>query len=192
MIERWVIGLMNVLWRGFRLRRLCLQVGSESAIRLWKVRAAPRGELLIGSQSQIETRIIQEREGARLQIGSRSFLGGGWISCASEVTIGDDVLISWGVAIFDHGSHALAFSGRSRDVMDWREGQKDWSGVEISPVRIENKAWIGFRSIILPGITIGEGSIVGAGSVVTRDVAPWTIVAGNPARFIREIPEDER
>lgn len=71
-------------------------------------------------------------------------------------------------------------------------GYKDWIHVKICPVKICNKVWIGFNSIILKGVTIGEGSIVGAGSVVTKDVPPWTIVAGNPARIIREIPENER
>jgi acetyltransferase-like isoleucine patch superfamily enzyme len=60
------------------------------------------------------------------------------------------------------------------------------------PVIIGNSVWIGVNSTILKGVTIGEGSVVGAGSVVTKDVPPWTIVAGNPARVIREIPENER
>ena len=62
MIEHWIFGWIDFMWRGFRLRRLRLQVGSESSIRLWKVRAADSGELVIASQSQVKTRIIFERE----------------------------------------------------------------------------------------------------------------------------------
>mgnify|MGYP003294170608 CR=1 FL=1 len=56
------------------------------------------------------------------------------------------------------------------------------------PIRIENDAWIGAGAIIMNGVTIGECSIVGSGSIVTKDVPPYTIVAGNPAKFIRAIP----
>ncbi len=55
-------------------------------------------------------------------------------------------------------------------------------------VRIEDDCWIGAGAIILNGVTIGKGSVVGAGAVVTKDVAPYTIVAGNPARKIKDIP----
>ena len=58
---------------------------------------------------------------------------------------------------------------------------KNWENVKSAPIKIKDKAWIGFNSIILKGVTIGEGAIVGAGSVVTKDVADYTIVAGNPA-----------
>jgi maltose O-acetyltransferase len=60
-------------------------------------------------------------------------------------------------------------------------------GVTIGRVAIARDAWIGAGTIILPNVTIGEGSVVGAGSVVTQDVAPFTIVAGNPARLIRHV-----
>lgn len=69
----------------------------------------------------------------------------------------------------------------------------NWSRLaeKIPPVRgtvqIENDAWIGAGAIILPNVVIGEGAIVGAGSVVTKNVEPWTIVAGCPAKFIREV-----
>ncbi len=58
---------------------------------------------------------------------------------------------------------------------------------KYAPIIIENDAWLGTGVVVLPGITIGEGSVVGANSVVTRDVPPYTIVAGAPARFIREV-----
>jgi len=61
--------------------------------------------------------------------------------------------------------------------------RQGWS--EDRPVCIEDDVWIGSRVILLPGVRIGKGSIVGAGSVVTRDVEPYAIVAGNPARKIR-------
>jgi acetyltransferase-like isoleucine patch superfamily enzyme len=58
------------------------------------------------------------------------------------------------------------------------------------PVSVGDRAWIGFRAIVLPGVTIGEGAVVGAGGVVSRDVPPFTIVAGNPARPIGSRPAD--
>ena len=61
-----------------------------------------------------------------------------------------------------------------------------------APITICDGVWIGARAIILPGVTIGEGAIVAAGAVVTKDVEPWTVVGGNPARFIkkRELEDD--
>lgn len=61
----------------------------------------------------------------------------------------------------------------------------------VAPVTLERNVWIGVGVIILPGVTIGEGSIVSAGSVVARDVPPHSLVAGNPARRIRELKPDE-
>ncbi len=61
-----------------------------------------------------------------------------------------------------------------------------------SPVRINDDAWISFGVTILKGVSIGKGAIVGANTVVTKDVPDWTIVAGNPAKFVREIPKSER
>jgi galactoside O-acetyltransferase len=136
--------------------------------------------------------VVFENENSYLTVGDRSFIGKGLISTAQGIEIGNDVLISWGVTITDHNSHSLKFSERQKDVQEWHVDKKDWSGVKSGKVVIHDKAWIGFNAILLKGVTIGEGAIIGAGSVVSKDVPPFTIVAGNPARVIRELGADER
>lgn len=90
------------------------------------------------------------------------------------LVIGDNVSISEGVAIFslEHDPNSSNFANRG------------------APVCIANRAFIGARAIILPGVTVGEGSVVAAGAVVTRDVPPYTIVGGVPARPIGERNRD--
>ena len=93
----------------------------------------------------------------------------------------------------DSDNHSVQYSLRKKDLSDWRCGGKhDWATTNSKAVVISKDAWLGARAIILKGVTIGGGAVVGAGSVVTRDVLPWTIVAGNPAKIISEIPEHER
>jgi len=64
--------------------------------------------------------------------------------------------------------------------------------VNTKGIKINDNAWVGMNCIILKGVTIGEGAIVAAGSVVTKDVQAWTLVGGNPARILKEIPEELR
>lgn len=147
----------------------------------------------VGRESNVEGRIVLERSGARVSIGSRTHVGGGTlIDAAEEITIGDDVLVAFEVLFMDHNSHALRFSERKHDVTEWMRGRKSWSNVAMRPIRVCDKAWIGARAIILKGVTVGEGGIVAAGSVVTHDVPAWSIVGGNPARVIRELGPEER
>jgi galactoside O-acetyltransferase len=157
----------QVNWRGVRLRRDC--------------------NLVVGAGSIFEGQISADREGACIVIGHRTFIGNSLLVTAERIEIGSDVLISWGCTIVDHDSHHLEWSLRSRDVDEYRGGRKSWEGIAIRPVKIEDKAWIGFNVIILKGVSVGEGAVVAAGSVVTRDVPPYTLVAGNPARSIRDI-----
>ena len=143
----------------------------------------------IGADSHVRGVMVLERAGASIRIGSRSQIGGRTLlDCSERIEIGDDVLVSFDVLITDNDSHSLRFSERAEDLADWSAGRKDWTHVARAPVRIGDKAWIGARAIILKGVTIGEGAMVGAGSVVTRNVPPWTLAAGNPARAIRELP----
>lgn len=168
-------------------------IGANSSVNFRRVSGKQDVLLRIGNSSIIEGSILFDRNNAAVSIGDRTFIGGqSLIVCAEKIEIGNDVLISWGCTIVDHNSHAVAWDARKNDVIAWSQGKKDWSEVKISPVRINDRAWLGFNSIILKGVTIGEGAIIGAGSVVTKDVPAYTIVAGNPARIIQEIPLNDR
>ncbi|MGR9087534.1 MAG: acyltransferase [Gammaproteobacteria bacterium] len=145
-------------------------------------------KLDIDDHSIVEGNLIFERSGASIRIGSNTFLGNKTsLVCSDAIHIGDNVLISWGCTLIDHDAHALRWEKRKDDVSEWFQGRKDWNHVNYRPIVVHDKAWIGFNSILLKGVTIGEGAVVGAGSVVTRDVAPYTLVAGNPAKFIKDI-----
>ncbi len=168
-----------------------INIHQSSKINLLKLRLKPCCSVVIEEQSQVLGPLIFDRENASISIGKRVFITGSIIA-SQNIEIGDDVLISWGTTIVDHDSHSIYFSHREKDAVDWMAGKKDWTHVKIAPVKISSKVWIGFNSIILKGVTIGEGAVIGSGSVVTKDVPAWTIVAGNPARVIREIPENER
>jgi acetyltransferase-like isoleucine patch superfamily enzyme len=109
-----------------------------------------------------------------LSIGERSVINFGSLLDGRRypIVIGEDVSIGPEAAILTlgHDPRSSVFA--------------DCGG----PVTIADRVWIGYRALVLPGVCIGEGAVVGAGSVVTRDVPPFTIVAGNPARVIGERP----
>jgi len=107
---------------------------------------------------------------ARLTIGSRCSIGDRTqIHCCQEVRIGDYVLISWDANILENNFHTTTDGG-----------------IVSAPVTIEDRVWIGCRALILSGVTVGAGSVIAAGAVVTKDVPPGSLVAGNPAKVIRE------
>jgi len=168
-----------------------VKIDHSSKFDFTKIHLKDCCSVIIDETSQVDGYLLFDRENASIHIGKRVYMNGTLI-CAKNIDIADDVVIAWGVTIVDHNSHSISFSHRSEDVIDWRLGKKDWTNVKIASIKICSKVWIGFNSIVLKGVTIGEGAVVGAGSVVTKDVPAWTIVAGNPARVIREIPEHER
>ena len=188
----WARKLLDWLARLRLSGRAGIAIARRTRVAWRKIRFVEGCALSIGSGSIVESVIRYDRPGAAIRIGERTFIGASTLVCAESIEIGDDVLVSWGCTFVDHNSHALSWHDRSRDVTDWFDGKKDWESVERSAVRIGDKAWIGFNVIVLKGVNIGEGAIVGAGSVVTRDVPPYTVVAGNPARPIRELEAHER
>jgi acetyltransferase-like isoleucine patch superfamily enzyme len=167
--------------------------GEGSVVTGFIDRREPGGRIEVGTKCLIHGTLITATAEARIVIGSNVFISGhSQIDCVCSVRVEDDVMISFESLIFDSDHHSQSLSVRLRDIQDWRHGYHDWTTTPSSPVLIRRGAWIGARTIILKGVTVGVGSVVGAGAVVTKDVPDWTVVAGNPARVIREIPENER
>jgi acetyltransferase-like isoleucine patch superfamily enzyme len=124
--------------------------------------------------------------GGRVSVGRYALLNGVRILCDAAVEIGDFALISWNVVIMDN--YRLPLDPlRRRALLERGRLQHG----DARPVRIGAVTWIGFDVCVLPGVTIGDGVVVGARSVVADDVEPFTVVAGNPARAIRRLDPDD-
>jgi acetyltransferase-like isoleucine patch superfamily enzyme len=120
-----------------------------------------------------------------ISIGDDTYIGpGAYISAVNTtVVIGRKVMLSPYVAIIA-GDHNTAVVGRfMRDVYEKRE-------TDDVPVTVSDDVWLGTRAVILKGVTIGRGAVVAAGAIVTRDVPPYAIVAGVPARVVRRRFDD--
>ena len=117
--------------------------------------------------------------GCSITIGNNVGISQTALIAHADITIGDNVKIGGGTCVYTSDFHSLN--------SELRRTGEDLKNRKSAPVTIEHDAFIGARCIILKGVTIGENSIIGAGSVVTKSVPPNQIWAGNPAKFIRKI-----
>ena len=163
-----------------------------------RITFAPGAELLVGLASfgltsSDDTSVIRVRDGAsfhvagrvalqrgvrivvdsgRLEIGHGTNVNGlgTKILCAQSVTIGSGCTFSWDVQVLDNDFHAITVDGVQQP--------------SSAPVVIGDRVWVGTRAVILKGVTIGDGAVVAAGAVVTKDVPPGAVVAGMPAKVV--------
>lgn len=150
------------------------------------------GQINVGNDCLVEGNLVVQAPNGLIVLQDNVYIGGDTLlACASTITVENDVLISYQCLFMDSDNHSLSLRKRVRDLSEVRDNCYDWSQVESRPIRVCRGAWVGARCIVLKGVTIGTGSIVGAGSVVTRDVPPWSIVGGNPARLIRQLTAEE-
>jgi acetyltransferase-like isoleucine patch superfamily enzyme len=128
-------------------------------------------------------KVFVDRPGAVVKIGADSRIYGSCIHAYSSIEIGRNCLIAANCQIMDANGHELSFSD-----VDNRKNTRDAG----RPVVIEDSVWLGTGTIVLPGVRIGKGSVIGAGSVVREDVPPMVLAAGNPAKVIRSYHSDAR
>jgi len=121
-------------------------------------------------------KLFVDHSGAVVKIGANSRVYGSCIHAFSSVEIGRNCLIAANCQIMDASGHELSFAD-----VDNRPHTQDTG----RPIVIEDSVWLATGTIVLPGVRIGRGSVIGAGSVVTEDIPPMVLAAGNPAKVLR-------
>lgn len=151
-----IIFLLNILWRKYKISSIGFHCGLR--VKLWA-----KNKLIIGDN---------------FFIGHDSFI-------ATDCEIGKNVMFGNKVAVIGKYDHNFEQVGVSiRKAMQIRDEDYDWHGKYLS-TKIGSDVWIGYGSTILQGVTIGDGAIIGACSLVVHDIEPYSIYVGNPARKIR-------
>jgi maltose O-acetyltransferase len=134
----------------------------------------PGGRLEIGDHCEVRAGVLLDVWG-QLSIGARTFIGHtSTIGAQKMVEIGNDCLIAECVTIRDQ-DHRIA--DLSRPIRE--------QGYSVAPVRIGNDVWLGAKVTVCKGVSIGDGCVVGANAVVTRDLPPYSVAVGAPARVVR-------
>ena len=199
MIFQMTVWTLRGLWMRFRIKQAAglvmlgqgvrirypayLQVGKNFVVEDYaEIMALSRQGIVcgdnvtIGAFATIKPSGYYGRNlGEGLRIGDNSNIGRySYVGCSGLITIGRNVMISPRVSLY----------AENHNFQDTERPMKE-QGVTRESIKIEDDCWIASGAIILAGVTIGKGSIVAAGSVVTRDVPPFSIVAGSPARIIR-------
>jgi acetyltransferase-like isoleucine patch superfamily enzyme len=136
------------------------------------------GSLEVGYRTSFG-RLVYVHVLGSVKLGSHCFINDCVrIVCHEHIEMGDNVLIASGVSIYDHDHSS-----------ELRSGSLVFEGYTTAPIRIGSNVWIGDKAILLKGVSIGDNTIIGAGSVVTSNIPANCVAAGNPCRKIREINE---
>ena len=148
-----------------------------------------RSKIVIKGDTFVRGELLIYKHGGEIAIGEYCFIGENTrIWSAKGIKIGDRVLISYNVSIHDSNDHPIDSELRSEHFKEILfRGHVASIDLNEKEIKIEDDAWIGFNATILKGVTVGKGAIVGASSVVTKDVPPYTVVAGNPARIVKTL-----
>ncbi|GIW87702.1 MAG: hypothetical protein KatS3mg108_2026 [Isosphaeraceae bacterium] len=182
--------LRRVIYAQPLFRAYCTECGRNLRTGIFLHWVQGRGRILLGDDVTLDGKIsfsfaARFSNAPTLQIGDRSLLSHDCnLTIADRITIGRDCLIAGGVMILDSSGHPLD--------PDRRRAKLPPDPHQVRPVTIGDNVWIGARVIILPGTVIGADSVVAAGSVVRGVFPPGSLVAGNPARLVKNLRTDPR
>jgi len=186
---RRIRQLKRIDWR---IKEGTYRIGQNTLVSLANLDFTGNESIHLGCAGRLHARFSTRLPGAKIKVGDRCFISSGVVIVAAEsIAIGNDTLIADGCYISDNDGHSLDWRIRRKDVSNRNQGVKQWDDIGISPIVIGNDVWIAPRSVILKGVTIGDGAIVAIGSVVTKDVPPRVLVAGNPARVVKHLGDND-
>jgi acetyltransferase-like isoleucine patch superfamily enzyme len=142
-------------------------------------------KISIGKATTIKGELLVSKHGGEIVIGDYCYVGTDTkIWSSKRILVGDRVLIAHNVNIHDNISHSLNAAERHAEYRNILESGTYSENIKTAEIIINDDVWIGFNSTILKGVEIGLGSIIGANTVVTRNVPAYSIVVGNPMRII--------
>lgn len=151
-------------------------IQSAHSFGLFRSQLSPGLSMEKGSGIYSQSQLIVGPQG-RITLGEYACVNSATLQCESEIRIGAHCLLAWGVVVSDclPADGKLASSG----------GDLPPVSPDPRPVVLEDNVWLGFGSVVGPGVTVGEGAIIGTKTVITQDVPPYAVVAGSPPRIIR-------
>lgn len=176
-------------WEGMMLKRLTAGEDTRFTTESTIINLADnRDKIKIGKNCHIAGLMLVYSYGGSITMGDHCSLSSfSRIVSTKKIVIGNRVLIAHNVNIIDNISHPIDAKLRHEDyVSSFITGMQEYD-LKSKEIVIEDDVWIGFNSTILRGVTIGRGAIIGAGTVVTKDIKPWTVNVGNPVRCVREL-----
>ena len=151
-----------------------------------------KNNIIIGKHCEINGR-LSSFENGKITVGDNLYMGyRSFIGAMESISIGNNVIISSDVKIYDNNNHPTSPVEREKMCHSDFHGELwTWKYADHKPVIINDNVWIGENATILKGVSIGRGSIVASHSVVTKDVPEYVIVAGNPARVVKQLNHGE-
>ena len=149
------------------------------------------GRIKIGNNCVMLGHLESQSEG-KISIGDNCFFAfQSKVGSVCSITIGNCVGIASYAHVYDNNTHPTSRAIWHRNCeMGFSGDQWKWKHAECAPIVIGNDVWIGEFAAVMKGVTIGDGAIVAAHAVVTKNVPPYTLVAGNPARVVKELPRE--
>jgi acetyltransferase-like isoleucine patch superfamily enzyme len=172
-----IVDFSHILNAQLRLRG---RTTAPFSVRLrGRVQLSGGGEVVLGEGVSLNGRVVPIElvtyTSGRIEIGNHTFVNyGSSIAARASVKIGSHCLLGHYTFVMDNGQHDIV-----------RHAELPQS----EPVIIEDHVWIGSKAVILPGVRIGSRAVIGAGSIVTKDIPPRCVAAGNPARVLRHLTE---